>query len=339
MAKKKSKVNLLGVAVIVIIAAVLTQILFSVFAATGSLSLSAGKQSVGQGEEVAVVLRANTDSEASVVQARVTFDPAQLQYVNVSYDGSPFDTQSPEFAVGSGFIQVSRFKFPPPPYPSGDIYIATITFRGLQSGGTAGINIDQGSSVIYSASDASNIISSVSGTNVQLQPSTISNPPVPSQPSANPSSPTGAVGGSTTGTDGGGAAAGVSSSTGESGATTDPVTGQTLESYATDSSTALQAPGKSQLGTNPSLVSRMLSWIRAVVPYAAVLSVLVVIVYFASRKLQHHSHSIATISVGGNSGASANPGTPAPAKENKPNAGSPGPGYGVLIGKNDSSDK
>lgn len=335
MAKKKNRQNLFGVAVIVIIAAVLTQVLFSVFAATGALSLSATKQSVNQGEEVEVVLRANTDTEASVVQARVTFDPAQLQYVSVSYNGSPFDTQSPEFAVGSGFIQVSRFKFPPPPYPSGDTYIATITFRGLQSSGTAGINIDQGSSVIYSASDASNIISSVSGTSVQLQSGAISNPPPPSQPSANPSTPVGEVEANTTS----GSATGGSDATGTAGVTVDPVTGQTIESYATGGSTALQAPGKSQLGTNPSLVTRILAWVRAIVPYVVVLSVLAVIVYFASKKLQQHSHSTATISVGGNNAASTNLSTAPSVKENKPNTGSPGPGYGVLIGKDDPKNK
>lgn len=333
MAKKKNSVNLLGVAVIVIIAAVLTQVLFSAFAATGTLSLAANKQSVKQGEEVAVTVRANADAEASVVQARVTFDPAQLQYVTVSYNGSPFDTQSPDFAVGSGFVQVSRFKFPPPPYPSGDIYVATITFRALQSSGTAGINIDQGSSVIYAASDASNILSSVTGTSVALQSTVINNPPPPSQPGPNPTSVS--SGGSVSGSTDSGVGGSSSGTTNTSGGV-DPVTGQRLEAYATAGGTNLPAPGESQLGTQPSLVSRMLSWVRAVAPYVAVLSVLAVIVYFASRKLQHHSHSIATISVGGNNNASTAGTTPT---VSKPNTGSPGPGYGVLIGKNDPKDK
>ncbi|MCA9343088.1 hypothetical protein KC950_03710 [Candidatus Saccharibacteria bacterium] len=332
MAKKKRGLNIPAVAVIVVIAAVLTQVLFSAFAAACTLRLSPNKTSVQQGEEFTVTLSASSDTIISIAEARITYDPAQVQMLRVSRSGSPLSTNSPGTSNGNGFVQTGGFVSPPATsYPSGDVYISTISFKALQPNGTASINIDQGASKVYSAVDASNILSGVSGTSINLSPIQVgaSNPGSSNNVSSGSTDTAGSTG-STPNTNG-------TTSSGASGSIASIADGSSapgsLESYATSSSSPdLQEPGKSQLGTNPSILNRLFSWVRAVVPFVVVLSLIGVVVFFASRKLQHHAYPN-TVSVGSSVNGPTSTSNGVSKAPTKPNTGSAGPGFGVLIGK------
>lgn len=329
--KNKKNLNLFVGAIIVFVSAILAQVLFSAFAASGTLNLSSNKSSIVQGESVAITLRASVDSEASIAQARVTFNASQLQFQSVSYSGSPFGSDTPDAQTGSGFVQVSRFT--PPPFPSGNIYIATINFTALQSSGSASLSIDTGSSAIYAASDASNILTGTSGTVVALQSSGGGTPPSTTPPpvSTNPSSPS-----SSGSTSSGGTSSGSGSTDGGAGTASgggDGTAPESLSSNATTGSTTstkdLQSPGVSKLGTQPSLAQRGLALVRKFLPFALVVTLAAVIAYLIANRLHHHAHS----------GHIAATGTPTPTGNTSGptmvNHGPAGPGSGVLIATNE----
>lgn len=360
MAKKKNTINILPIAVIVVIAAVLTQILFSAFAATGTAYLSSNKSTVKQGESFTVSLRVNTDVPISIVRIRTTFNSSQLQFTGIDYTGSPLDKVLPESTSGTGFVQAASFKFPDAPplpagfFPSGNVFIANLNFKALQASGIATINIDQPASVVYDSENASNILTGVSGTSVTMQSADVNPPTSPPPTGPNPTSPTTSSGGTGATSSGSGSGpSGDTSSGGVSSSTDGPGTSspESLGSSYAAGSTDLQEPGQSRYGTQPSIAGRALSWVQSFAPYFVALSGLGLLVFVAFNKIHHHSHSIATASVGGSgsptvgttkkqSKPTVNGGQTKTEAPNviKPNTGSPGPGYGVLIG-NDKINK
>ncbi len=148
-------------------------ILTRIFAAGANVSLSSSATTVAKGETFEVTVLASTGTtEVTIGQAYVVYDPAKLEYVSSDVSSSAFDTKSPDDSAGSGYIKLSRFKFPPPPYPSGEIELGKITFRMLADNGSVDIGVEGAATdktYLASAEDASNIVTSTSGVTVNVE--------------------------------------------------------------------------------------------------------------------------------------------------------------------------
>ncbi len=162
--KKQKIVALLA---IIAFAVVGTVIALRIFAASpAQLSLSSSAPSVNSGDTFTVTVSANTSEPITIAQAHLTFDPTKVSYVSTDYTGSPLVSDTPDITSGSGFVMLSRFTTPP--YPTGNVLVARVTFRALATSGVMPITLDQSKSSLYSESDASNILASVSGTSVSI---------------------------------------------------------------------------------------------------------------------------------------------------------------------------
>lgn len=322
MSKRKPRINIAAVISIIVISAVLTQILFSAFAASNNLTLSASKQTLSAGESTTVTLNAATDREITIAQAQVTYDTSQLQLTNVNYANSPLNTDSPDASSGNGVRTISRYKAGPP-YPTGSIFIAQLTFKALVNTGSSNISINQGNSALFSAEDASNILASVSGANINFGSTSTGggssggggsgSKPSPAPPSSNPSSPSGGSDGS--GDEGEGANTGDTGNSDES---------QKFQSFATvnNDDSNIPKPGSSQLGAQQGLVQRMLSFIRAIAPFAIILGLISLVTFIAVKRLAHKPHGFSPTET-----------------HVAANTGPAGPGSGVLIGTSQQKSK
>lgn len=301
---------------VVFLAAAIFAYATPVSAESGTLSLSPNKTSVVQGNTFAVSLRANTDAPITIAQARIVFNASAVSFQSISYDGSPLGSDVPGYGLSSGSFDVARFKFPDsldnPNYPSGDIFIATLTFKALGNSGYAGLSVDQSSSALYGANSGGNILTSVSSSDVALQPI----PAAP--PSSSPQTPT-PSGGSTTSTSSssGSSSSGTpssasnsnGSSTGDTNTTGDPdYSGVPQSAAISQSINNLPAPGKGKLGVQLSLSQRIAKILRTVLPAMGVLAIVGGVTWYAARRWRQRpfgfttSHAAGSAS-GGSSGA------------------------------------
>lgn len=144
-----------------------------VFAATGSIYITPGSNSVQVGNNVTVSLRINPGAEVNGVIATVNFDKTKLQYVTLSSAGSPFNTQlahtGESAANANGVISLEYGALPingSSGKVSADSLIETITFKALASSGSASLTITNANS--YLVSDSSPANPSVSGATVNF---------------------------------------------------------------------------------------------------------------------------------------------------------------------------
>jgi hypothetical protein len=257
-------------------------------AASGTAKLTSSASSVQVGNNFTVTVSANTDSAISIAQIKVIYNSSAIKYQSISYSGSPLTTDTPDSSITTGSIKISRYVVGN--YPSGNITIAKINFTALASSGDGGLSINKSESALYSASNASDILTSVSGADVALQP--VPAPP----PSSDPSSPdkdtksakkssTGSGAGSTT-TGGSSGASGSGSSSG-SGSTSSgsPTQGNTGPTQAF----ILPEPGKSQVATQVSFSKRLAKNIKTYLPKITVATVVVGVSWYAISLLKTHS--------------------------------------------------
>jgi len=326
MMRRIARSNSIIVISVVLISAILTQVLFSTFAASNLLTLSASKSSLRKGESVTVTLNASTDTEITLAHASVAYNPSKFQFISTDYSGSPLTSDSPESKTSNGSVTISRYKAGPP-YPRGSLFVAQLTFKAIADSGSSIIDIDQEKSALYEASEGNNIIGGVTGTSITINNTT--------------------SGGGSTGTTGGSSGGGTTSSnnstqtnpspsqpspaptsnnnnTGGPGVTeADGLATQNDEEEAgpivatTGSDPDLQAPGTVQFAGNQSFISKVASFMRSAAPAALVLGLITLVAYFGVKKLNQHPQGY----------------TPSTSSHGTANTGPAGPGSGVLIGK------
>ncbi|MCA9342836.1 hypothetical protein KC950_02365 [Candidatus Saccharibacteria bacterium] len=175
--KKKQPKIILGLLVFSLVG---TFILTRIFAASASVSLESNVSSVSKNQTFDVKVNASAgDTPVAIAQAYIKFDPSKVQYVSFDSSRSPLNTDSPEFKIGDGYVNIGRFQTPPGPYPSGNFEVATITFKALAESGTIDLTLEKAGQFdktsLVSAEDASNIVSATNSITIAISPET--NPP------------------------------------------------------------------------------------------------------------------------------------------------------------------
>lgn len=109
-----------------------------VSAAAGSISLTANRSTVPAGGTLIVALYMNGGGNAVYgVQTSISYPASKLQYVGLSYSGSPF-TIAAAGGGGGGVVTIDRGTTAP---VSGSALVATITFKALAGSGSAAIGV------------------------------------------------------------------------------------------------------------------------------------------------------------------------------------------------------
>lgn len=122
----------------------------AVNAATASIYFDPASISAAQGSNINVTLRANTPSAISVSELNISYDPASLEYVSHTITGSPLSIQyTVEQAVGKLNLGTGSPGGQSTPAANG-LYLATVTFRLLDSSGTSQIVLASNSYLGYS---------------------------------------------------------------------------------------------------------------------------------------------------------------------------------------------
>lgn len=272
------------IGLLVLLSAVLSVVLYSISAASGQLRLASSANSVVQGKTFTVDVNVSSDAPINVGHSKVTYNASALSLQGINYSGTPFTTDSPEAANGSGFVTVSRYKLGEP-YPSGNFKLATLTFKANSTGNTA-INISQAESYLYD-SQAANALTSVSGVTVSLtKPPTVTPTPTPTSPTTNPSTPSAPTSGTDSPTQPP-ANNPQPSSTDGSEEPSDAVPALITEETPDD---FLPAAGTSRRSSNIGLGTRLALIVRNVVPVIVVMSVLGIVGWIAYKKFGRQSH-------------------------------------------------
>lgn len=148
--------------------------------AAASLYLSPSSKTVAQGSSFSVAVRVNTGgSKVNAVQVNLKYPTDKLDILSVSTSGSAFEI-SAENSKGGGSIKIGRGTLTA---KSGNLLIATLTFRAKTSSGSATVSSTSGTAVVRS-SDNTNILSGgPSGTY------SFTKPPPPAPPAPPPPPP------------------------------------------------------------------------------------------------------------------------------------------------------
>lgn len=278
----KFKLTPIRLSLIVMTSAFMAWVVYAVSAATGSIILTPDKSTVTQGSTFTVTVAASTDTPITIAHAKVTYDASKLAYRGTNYDGSPFTANSPEASDGSGYVLISRYKAGDP-YPSGNNFVARLTFEPLTAGGTTTISVAPSpDSRLYSATDYSNILSSAGSATVTLASPTVpATPQTP--PTANPASPTRSNTSSTSSS----ATPSQNSSSTPTTTTNDPALTMgptdTYSNYASPTKTL--APGTSRVATSQTITQRLLALVRRLVPALIIGVVAGGILWFILKKI------------------------------------------------------
>jgi hypothetical protein len=121
--------------------------------ASGSLYLSPGSTTVSQGSSFSVSIRTNTGgANVNAVQANLSYPADKLDFIGISTGGTSFEITA-EGSGGSGSIRIGRGTISA---KSGDLLVATVTFRAKPSSGLGSVSFAGGSTVVR-ASDSKNI--------------------------------------------------------------------------------------------------------------------------------------------------------------------------------------
>ncbi len=135
---------------------------------SASISLSPGSGTATTGSTFTVTVRENSGTTTvKSVQASIGYDPAQLQYVNLSEGGS-FTNITTTDVITAGKVQVARSVQAGSLGISGDNPIVTLSFKVLAKSGTAGLTIDKTQSSVVASSTTTNILGTVAGSSFTI---------------------------------------------------------------------------------------------------------------------------------------------------------------------------
>lgn len=143
------------------------------FAASASISLSAGSSSATVGSYVTIYAYENSGSEpVNAAQVNFSYPSTLLQFLSIN-NSSAFSVVA-QSSGGGGSVSIARGALPA---VSGSQLVASVTFKALASSGTATLSVSGGSAIVSANSNA-NILSGSSGTSVTLKA------PAPAPPAA-----------------------------------------------------------------------------------------------------------------------------------------------------------
>lgn len=101
------------------------------FAATAPLYLSPESQSVQKGSTFTVDVRMNINSTVDSVSAKITYDPAVMDFVSIDAANSVFPSEL-LMNGGNGTVNINRGTFTPAVFPGGSL-VATVSFTAKSS--------------------------------------------------------------------------------------------------------------------------------------------------------------------------------------------------------------
>lgn len=134
--------------------------------AAASLYLSPGVKTVAQGASFSVAVRANSGGEAvNAVQANLVYPADKLELTGVGSGGTAFEIQA-EKSAGGGSVRIGRGTVSA---KSGDLLVASLTFKARVSSGTAAVSFTDGTAVVRS-SDSTGILGSKAGGTYSFSP-------------------------------------------------------------------------------------------------------------------------------------------------------------------------
>lgn len=129
--------------------------------AGASLYLSPGGSTVTQGSSFSVSVRTNTGgAKVNAVQANLSYPADKLDFLGISTGGTSFEITA-EGSGGGGSIRMGRGTVSA---KSGDLLIATVSFRAKPSSGSATVSFTGGSAVVSSSTNKSILSGSSGGT-------------------------------------------------------------------------------------------------------------------------------------------------------------------------------
>ncbi|HEX8226994.1 MAG TPA: IPT/TIG domain-containing protein [Candidatus Saccharimonadales bacterium] len=134
----------------------------------GTLYVSPASSSVTSGSNFTVAVRATSGTNAiNAVQASLTYNPSQLQFVSVS-EGTAFPTVAATNTATAGIIRIARGTAPNTTV-TGDQVVVSVTFKVLAASGTTSVAFDAPFSNIALAADGTNMLSSTTGGTYTVQ--------------------------------------------------------------------------------------------------------------------------------------------------------------------------
>lgn len=120
------------------------------------LALAPPTATYSNGASIAVAVNVDSGTELiNTVQAAITYDPAQLQFVSVT-EGTAFTTVAATDTATPGLIRLARGK---QTSLSGNNLMTTINFKVIAGTGTARVAVDVPNSYVVRTSDNVNILS------------------------------------------------------------------------------------------------------------------------------------------------------------------------------------
>lgn len=151
------------------------------YAAATSLYLSPSSANVTVNASFNVGVRINAGEPINAVEANLTYNQSQLQFISLSGSGSAFGVEAPS-SGGGGEITINRGNVSG---VSGDNLVATVTFKALTSNVTSSVSFN-GNSQALKASDNSNGLTSTNGGNFNLKAVVTPAPPAKTPTPASP---------------------------------------------------------------------------------------------------------------------------------------------------------
>lgn len=291
----KFKLSPLKVVSIILVSSLMAWFVFYASAATASISLLPSKTNVNKGETFTLGIRIESDVKLNSVLAKVKFDPQKVKYKNIDFNGTSFtsDLMSPE--IGSDYIFFMRLQLQDPK-PVGNIFVANLEFEAISDSGMANFTFYNGENELGLGNDAEGtvLVPSFKVTQVKLtSPIPPALPPQPPQPPvSNPAGPTHTVTPppSTPSTP---AAPSTSRPTTPTAPTpsaspsSNPITNY-FRPATNPTSTQFKA-GDSKLSKQPSLMQKILIWVKLLAPIVVVGTIIIGIVWFVIKKASMHA--------------------------------------------------
>jgi hypothetical protein len=288
--KKLSTRRKTGIALLFLLSGLATVLLFQISAGTGTITATRSTSSVEVGKTFTATITVDVDAPVTIAKAAVTYDRNALQLSNISYSGSPYNTEGPESSNNPGSLVINRYKLGAP-YPSGKFTLATLTFVAKAAGNTS-ITLNKAGSLLYEESEqVPNILTQVNSTSIK-----ITTPP-PREPIPAPTN-------NTTNTN----QQSTPPNRQNANSTTPAPSNQTQDSTPAaennDQSdgvpalitntgtppTNLPAPGQSINGTSVSVGERALQMVRNIVPAMVLVGIAATIGWVIYKRSGHNSH-------------------------------------------------
>lgn len=291
---QKFKLTPVKLVSIILISTFMAWVVYSVSAATSSISLASNKSTVNQGDSFLVTISVNTDTPAVYSTAKVKYNSSQIVFQGVDYSSSAYPTEGPDTKITDGAVTISRYIIPDQgAFPNGKFTLAKLNFQAKSGfSGTSSITVEQNGSEVF-GSNGVNILSSVSGANVAVaKPTTPTGPTTPTNPTVPPTSnPAGPVS-SNSGSPSAPRSSTPPSNSSHSSAThseepeSAPATPSIEENYIYDQGSNQQEtlkPGQSRLATEPTIAQRLLKMVKVALPVLAVSAIAGGVLWFGLK--------------------------------------------------------